>query len=206
MPDQVETRLQTFTQWFIQEGGYLHPAVEFAFNQLDGVHLRCKNLSSDDVPETEILPAGVKVITCPHGLTLSALDTSSISSALGISSDRKNAAGIELPLETAQAVPRQQSLAAVWLCVQSLLGPDSFWKHYLDLLPIVDLGQNSTNILPCQSLDLPIFWTAEEKSYLDGSPLQRGSNDLESTWKTDFEKWRKCFENLKNESEIDITW
>lgn len=202
----MQPQIERLTSWFIEKGGHIHPDIEFAFNEDTGIFAR-KREALNGQNQYAKLESGSTIISCPHGLTLSALDAdSSLPSFSGYPARDKNENGVTLPQQVIDSAPRPQSLAALWLCIQKSLGEKSYWEPYIDCLPTPYNASNSGSQEPVSVLDTPLYWTEEEKSYFAGSPLEVGTRALENSWKLEFNAWWPCLEKLNENLGLEITW
>lgn len=203
----MEIQLKIFTDWFLNQGGYLHPAVEFAFGP-SGVYLRRKlALSNCEEPQIE---SGSSVVLCTHQLTLSALDAHPDFPQIPLHDTKlKNGQGVVLPHSLISTAPRSQCIAALWLCVQQTLGDKSFWTAYIDLLPVTPAipGDNGSRIPPlCQELDTPLYWDDQEKSWFESSSMEAGIRNLGAWWKREYDAWLPEIEQLRSTHGVYVSW
>lgn len=213
----MESRLEAFWTWFVASGGYVHPAAEFLYTADKGVHLRVKPVPSGSTGDVQsAISPGTRIISCPHSLTLSALDAcgSSILPSR-YQGDQPftslNCQSIVLSPDVIASAPRPACLAALWLCVQRSMGRRSHRKPYLDCLPALPRDDSSAvkfdSILA--EIDTPMWWTREERSWFEGSPLQTGVNVLERLWVDEWNSWgpavNKWAASAGNEVE-KVTW
>jgi len=97
-------------QWFLTNGGYLHPHIELSSDSITGQCLRVK-------PESDI-SADTTIVSCPHKLALS-----------WPSARKFHYPEVQLP-------PCSQHVATrFFLMKQRLLGPASPWWPYIKMLP-----------------------------------------------------------------------
>lgn len=197
----IQDRLSTFTTWFTTRGGLIHPSTELVHTPDQGVHLRRKPAASTVLD----LRSGEIVIQCPHALTLSALDVWGVTvpdqpPADEFAAKRDGNGGkskrLELPPELVVSAPRPQCLAAVYLCLQFDLGRESRWSPYLDCLPGLpagsrELSEDAKGEKGCGigEVESPVWWNQEERSWIEGTPLERGLEMLEGLWKVEWEDW-----------------
>jgi len=118
-------------------------------------------------------------------------------------------AGLELP-EILHKEARPQFVAAVWVAVQYLLGARSRWSAYFDVLPgLPNSNSNSlgeTGKRGLGELDTPLWWSAEERAWLQGTNLARGVADLEGMWEAEWERWEDVVGTWASGQGLSITW
>ncbi|KAG9681534.1 SET domain-containing protein, partial [Aureobasidium melanogenum] len=108
--------MDAFGKWFRENGGYLHPSVQFAQDAEHGSHFRA---TASIEPSTHIL-------TVPHNLALSNLNAQ---------------VDDDFPVFRTHAQKfTVQSLGFFYLMAQWLNKDKSFWKPYLDILPSPEQG------------------------------------------------------------------
>lgn len=103
------SKAQAFQQWFLANGGYIHPAIQIAHSDKSGYSLR---VSDDD----ESLSEGEKIVACDHSCTLSFAN---------------------VPTDLVAALPTVgvDVILCFFLLEQYSLGSASFWGPYLRMLP-----------------------------------------------------------------------
>ena len=143
-------------------------------------------------------------MSCPHNITLSALNVVSDLCNLGQLFPCDTAKqDIAFPQSIKATAPRPQCLAALWLCVQLNRGASSSWAPYIDLLP---KSQDFAPIAVQEGPDLPLWWEPNEQGWVDGSPLAKGFRDLESWWRSEYEQWYPELVSWAVGNGIDISW
>jgi len=209
--------LAAFKSWFTFISGQLHPAVDFTYSDSAGVTLRVR-------PDfVGALPTGTLVIACPHEASLSALNAVGagvlggrdwLGDVDGDGGGREGMeagyAGLELP-EILHKQARPQFVAAVWIAVQYLLGDRSRWSAYFDVLPgLPNSNSLSTTNIPGKrglgELDTPLWWSAEERAWLQGTNLARGVADLEGMWETEWARWEHVVGKWAEGERLSVTW
>ncbi|KAL9091813.1 MAG: hypothetical protein Q9159_001185 [Coniocarpon cinnabarinum] len=208
-------------QWLHTHGGFVHPALKFVYTEERGVHLLFR--TSNGIGPSKI-ETGTVAISCPHNITLSALNARGIPLAFNDPATQRNKdpsgesqsnasssnfSNLSLPQEIRNAPIRPQCLAAIYLCIQLSLGNDSFWTGYIDSLPepvdspeeLNEVRDEASNIL-----DLPLSWSETEKSWVEGSPLSKGIKDLEAIWKAEYDVLFPRLTDWSEEHDIDLSW
>lgn len=202
--EDIQLHIHRLVTWTVFNGGFVHPDVEFAFHPVAGTFLRVK---SGGAVKNSTLPKGTRVISCPHSLTLSALDAWKTSSFVSQSSPRFD---INLPHDLLGAA-RPQCIAALWLCVQKHLGSDSFWHEYIACLPgspsqLSDSHDQHENGLHNTEVNTPIWWSDHERTFLSGTHVDKGTNDIETLWAREWNQWSRLLESWAIERNIQLSW
>lgn len=203
VPDYINHKteaLSRFEEWFLNNGGYLHPACEFAFKPNGGYFLRVKHewseLASENGSRTTV-PAGTVVISCPHALTLSALNV--LGEDVNLAPPKFHDPTVDRALSDLLGKDaRPQSLAGVTLTVHMALNDRSKWQPYLRLLP---RGPSSDGVNGDESpqdgeIDCPVWWPEDSRAMLAGTALEKGIEDLIKVWYDDWEASMKDFQSL----------
>lgn len=195
--------LQAFKSWFAAHGGYTHPNLDFTYGREAGVTLHVKSFY------TGTFPCNTLAISCPHVLSLSALNAGNIGgqvwSASQASHDRADEV-LELP-ERLRQQARPQFVAAVWVAVQYLLGEKSAWSPYFGVLPGVPA--DDAEKLPETGLgeiDTPLWWSMEERAWLNGTNLAKGIADLEAVWVREWAEWENAVKEWGKGVGLDVSW
>ena len=182
----VQARLKRFEAWFTENGGILHPAVELGFSDANGVYLRAR----------ESIPQETTILSCPHSMTLSALnalDTLPLFPRYRGQDQGDRREDVALREDFLRSAPRAQCIAAVWLCIQAIIGERSWWKPYIDCLPGLPAECQSSMTDGIDNtmgeIATPIWWSEEERQWTAGTSLERGTKDLEAIWQSEWDKW-----------------
>jgi len=208
--------LAAFKSWFTSISGHLHPAVDFTYSDSAGVTLRVR----PDFVGT--FPAGTLVIGCPHEASLSALNAVGAGALRGrkwpgdVYADggeregmEAGYAGLELP-EILHKEARPQFVAAVWIAVQYLLGDRSRWSAYFDVLPGLPNSNpnafSTTEKRGLGELDTPLWWSTEEREWLQGTNLAKGVADLEGMWEAEWARWEDVVGKWAKGKGLSVTW
>jgi hypothetical protein len=195
--------LQTFKSWFAAHGGFIHPDLDFVYTPEAGVTLHVKATYRGTFPDNTI------AISCPHALSLSALNAGKVGGGTWPPRDATPGscdAVLELP-EILRQQARPQFVAAVWVAVQYLLGEKSAWWPYLEVLPGVP-ADDAEN-LPERGLgelDTPMWWSSDERAWLHGTNLAKGIADLEAVWMKEWDVWGSVVEEWVKSVGLDLSW
>jgi hypothetical protein len=158
MSSQSRVLLERIQDWFIINGGKIHPAVEVTRSNDYAGYCLCVRKGH------ELLATNV-VVSCPQSLVLSVLNVD-------------NAAvpwSAQLKLRWLHS---PEVLTRLLLVEQFLLEERSFWHPYIQLLP-----QPSE-----QSLDTPLFYTEEDMTWLKGTNLEATKITRENQWRHEYEE------------------
>jgi len=133
---------------------------------------------------------------------------------------------LELPPELGRHA-RPQFVAAVWIAVQYLLGDESPWARYFDVLPGLPVGErrvpanlsssrDPTHLSSChyqqnvqrglEELDTPLWWEDEEHVCLRNTNLAKGIADLQEVWEQEWKRWESVVMAWGEEIGVNITW
>jgi hypothetical protein len=185
---ESSSKINELTQWFAENGGYLHEAIEIVHGVEYGHHCVAKSRPIEP-KET--------VCRCPFSVTLSHLNVTQASPA-GI----RNCSVESVCSKLADNTKLDRSTVAVFFLVeQRLKGRDSFWFPYIQLLPTED------------EMTTPLWFENQELAYLKGTNLFSNDTPPEQTsiglqrglYK---EQWNLGIAELKNAGEPadDFTW
>lgn len=119
----VNEALERFLVWFKNHGGYLHQGLVVSYDESDGICVRRSPLPAKYEHD---LQQGDPVIRCPHSLSMSSMNA--------VNAGFQRGQRLDFP-EKALKDGGPRLLGAAYLCVQRLLGQESFWYHYLNILP-----------------------------------------------------------------------
>lgn len=199
-----DERLSDFESWFVRNGGYIHPNVQFAYSDAKGVHLRVKPTISSSRTKAH---RGVIILSCPHSLSLSALNTRE--GAPMLLYNKREAYPIYDPQLFKAALdcsPRPQCIAAAWLCFQSHPQVRSWWGPYINCLPGLPTAKKSMNDRwTMGEVDTPLWWSADERHWMAGTNLEKGFQDLEKQWSEEWEAWEGKLNTAIKKQEARIT-
>lgn len=193
MVSDVRDCLDAFVSWFRREGGYLHASLEYAFEPNRGVHLRVAT-------DAKAIPCDTLILKCPHHLSVSALNARNVLPLFPSDSFSP------LPEHLVRHA-RPQFQAALFLVAQRQVA-QSRWRPYLNILPeLASSGSGEPrNLEGLGVIDPPYCWDARARSWLQGTQLEKGVDDLESLWKKDWAHWEDDVLNWANSMKITINW
>lgn len=211
-----KTALAAFKTWFSSVGGFINPACELIYTAHAGVTLRVKK------DYVGVFPAGEVAISCPHGVSLSALNAADLAPWAGLHTTHDTSRRLEAQensnVKPLLALPtniirnaRPQFVAAVWIAVQYLLGDESPWKPYFSILPGLphDDENNAGDIGTKRGLgelDTPLWWSRGERLWLQGTNLAKGIADLEEVWDEEWKKWEGVIGEWGRSRGLVIEW
>lgn len=165
--------IAAFYDWFTRNGGSYAPGTSLSWTEAKGIAVHL----IDNTDLSSLL--GQPIVTCPHALSISSLN------ALNVHEVFKHRPPFALPEQLIEkGSPRL--IGAVFLCAQYLLGSRSFWYDYFNVLPGIPGRSNGRGIGEVQN---PLWWADEEKSWLDGTNVERGVRDLLRSWELEWENW-----------------
>ena len=156
-----------FSNWFFQNGGYLHRSAELIMQERGHNFLRVRPGCSISSNET--------IISCPHKLALSL----------------KNLAGDGLLLDGSEW-PNTGSLSRstafrLKLMTEYIHGETSFWWPYIDRLP---------QPCDKDSFGTPLYFSPEDKVWLKGTNLDKATSVRESNWRDEYDEVVKALEGM----------
>jgi hypothetical protein len=195
--------LQAFKTWFAANHGFIHPDLDFTYAPEAGVTLHVKSSHVGTFPRNTL------AISCPHELSLSALNSGRPNGETWPASragHAKDAVVLELP-ENLRRQARPQFVAAVWVAVQYLLGEKSAWWPYFEVLPGVPTDHAEQ--MPERGLgelDTPMWWSSEERAWLNGTNLAKGITDLEAVWNSEWVVWGGSVEVWGRSVGLEVSW
>jgi hypothetical protein len=157
-------RIQSFREWFVGNGGYISPECSIETQADSSTCVTAKsNLEGSQ---------NIVICTCPFQLSLSCLNVLAPDHPQYEKTARQSAS------EIAHLSGRvaDQVVSCFFLIEQRLLGEQSFWKPYIDLLPAE--GQLMT----------PLYFSDEDLKWTVGTTLHAAIPDRRQTWQANFEK------------------
>ncbi|KAI9838311.1 MAG: hypothetical protein M1819_005579 [Sarea resinae] len=147
-------QVQALTHWAQSHGGSISPHVTLTSTPSHGSHLLV------NTP----LSAQTRVLNCPHTITLSYLN------ATATAPFQRH--GPPFPDAFLRTLPAQ-TVTVFFLCQQYLLGEESFWAPYINVLP----GPNEPD-----RLGTPLWFDEEDRLWLRGTNVEKGYQDREVEW------------------------
>ena len=147
-----------FASWFADNGGHVHPSVEFAYGSL-GNCLRVK-LDGGSVQSTS------RIVSCPRRLMVSFNNA-------GESSVIKRLAGRAIPKINNEIISLR-----LFLVEQYLLGQNSFWWPYIQSLP--QPGDTSV-------FNNTVFFNEDDFRWLEGTNLGAATQTRKVLWRREFD-------------------
>lgn len=184
MDENWQVKLEAFRAWFTSNGGHIHKDVQLTYTTAKGVHFLLN-------PNATKLPPGTCLISCPHSLTLSALNADGRFALFPPGGPRKDsfAGGSAMggfPSSLKEQAPIASCMGTAWLCIQHALYEQSFWAPYIGVLPrLTPDGAADTSDSPVSDrglgeIDIPILWSDDEREWFKSSPLDKGTSDREA--------------------------
>ncbi|KAB8336891.1 hypothetical protein FH972_021199 [Carpinus fangiana] len=200
---EQRARFLEFLEWFEACGGWLSDYVEFKFSLSRGVHLCVKTTSP-----SHSIPSKTTVLSCPHELTLSALNAWDVPPLYPNRNPKEfHTKRLDLPENLLEGA-RPQAAAALWLVAQRKLGDKSWWAPYINTLPGVapNSGMHTgAGILGMGYVNTPIWWDLLERQWIAGTNLEKGLVDLESIWEKDWTLWEKEIKAWSDKNGWEVT-
>jgi len=178
---------QDLTGWARKHQTSLHPDVEIYLDPLTGLSFRA----------TKDLPPASKIVNCSYQTTLSYLN------AISASSFFHNHESVPFPPEFIAALKQDDPniIGHFFLMQQFLMGEQSFWWHYIKLLPQPDEPER---------LGIPIWWSETDRRFLNGTNAEPPIKIREEMWRTQWTKGifllRKRFENWEEYTYTLYQW
>jgi len=106
---------------------------------------------------------------------------------------------------------RPQFVAAVCLAAHYLLGARSHWYPYFRVLPALPLDDDGRveqdgRKIGLGEIDTPLWWSDEEKAWLQGTNLAKGVNDLDAAWNEEWSQWERVVLGWAEQQGLAMTW
>jgi hypothetical protein len=152
--------------WAKVHRGHLHDQVEIYEDPQYGVALRVRASKS---PNKTGLPAESKIVSCPFQLSLSYLNALDVLPEFKSHSDH-------FPEELLSST-LPHVIGNIFL-IQQYLNENSFWGPYIKSLP-----QPHEH----EKLGTPLYFTANDMKWLQGTDLELARNQREQAWRSEFE-------------------
>ncbi|KAK0110559.1 hypothetical protein ONS96_002164 [Cadophora gregata f. sp. sojae] len=172
---EISPLVQALVNWGQVHGTSLDPGVEIYQDPITGLSFR--SLRS--------IPPGTKLVNCSFKTTLSYLNTTEITSYFLSRSP-------PFPSKFINTLKKDDPniIGHFFLVQQYLLGEESFWWHYIHLLPQPDAPD---------ALGLPVWWPEADLKFLDGTnaepPIKKRKALWEEEWKQGIALLGDDFEN-----------
>jgi len=235
------TALTQFRIHFLKNKGFIHPSLELVHTQHAGVTLRVKEKHEGVFPPGEVAiscPHWTSLSALNAGCVDGGLDwwegvgasAGRDRNVGGDSGSGENGTGDEVehskgeeaepkrktPLELLAELrhhARPQFVAAIWIAAQYLLGEESLWARYFDILPGLPefVSDGAAQDVPglkrgLGELDTPLWWDEEERGWLQNTNLAKGIADLEGVWEQEWKRWESVVEAWGEEVGVRVTW
>lgn len=159
--EDILSKRQVLLGWFEAHGGTIAGQIELSHRPSQGLYLAVK--AGHD------LSSGNCIVSCPKVLTLSYLNA--------LSSDFSNSQNLAFPVNFTKNV-EPHVVVRFFLMEQYLLGKESFWWPYIDLLPSPDAGE---------SLNTPMWYSEVDAFWIRGTNLEQAVQDRERSWRAEYE-------------------
>ncbi len=164
-----------FKRWFLSYGGYFHVGA-YIDSGLNGFYLRVQS-------KQEGLPPGTNIVSCPHALTISWLNVVKDSFLVQY-----------VPKSFNHHILSQSVFTRFFFMKQVLLQEKSLWWPYIRILPPPGAGRN---------LNTPIWYGTEDLAWIRGTNLEFGAENLEGSWRQEYEAAIDLF-NLRGSEDTKI--
>lgn len=181
----IEDRYERLIQWARDNGTYIHPSLKYANSANRGVEAIVD-------PGGESIKAREDFIRLPYNLTLSYFNAISA----GTPGSHYYPHSKPLPGDFLNATADHDTISAIFLVTQYLLGPRSFWYPYVSTLSKLQADgfrlteRRYIQILPqpgnAEHSALPLLWDSDDLLWLQGTHLENSvrkqREDLERCW------------------------
>lgn len=177
---QATDIIDQLVRWFVDHGGFIHPAVELVEHSAHGFCMRVR-------PDAQELKKGTLILRSPH--------TASLSYFNAIRFPPFESHSEPFPdVFLQEASPR--TVAVFFLSQQYLLKEQSFWWPYIRILPQPDEPEK---------LSTPLWFSEEDKTWLKGTNMERGASVRFDDWR---KEWQNGIDILKaaNRNTEAYTW
>ena len=168
-----------FEEWFLANGGYINPNVEFAKDPITGNHMR--------VVDGETLDAGSLIISCPHELTISWLNV--------IKGSETFLSQFDLG-EMYYAV-NQVVIVRFFVMNEYIKREKSFWWPFIRSLP---------QPTEAQLLGTPLYYDDEDWVWLRGTNLEHAANKTERMWHNEYDEAMQSLVPINGSHANDWSW
>jgi len=160
--------------WFVENGGYIHPGAEMVEDAENGIHFRARR----SLPASSV--QDVTICTCPLSLSLSHLNVTSQDERRGLPPVHDVAGNIASQLLGSLAL---NAVAYFFLVEQRLLGERSFWEPYISCLPKED------------QLGTPLYFSQEDLDWLRGTNIYAAVDQRRVMWE---QEWKAGCDVLRS--------
>ncbi|KAL5592636.1 hypothetical protein FOBRF1_006954 [Fusarium oxysporum] len=146
----AEKRYERFIEWTRQNGAYFHPSLNFVVTPNRGAEVL---VTGEGIKPFETL------FTVPYGISLSYFNAVSA----GVEGSAYLPHSEPLPEEYLGSTSDHDTINAIFLVQQYLLGEKSFWCPYIQILPQPDDAKDSA---------IPLLWSEKDLLWLRGTCLE----------------------------------
>ncbi|KAG4438929.1 hypothetical protein IFR05_005609 [Cadophora sp. M221] len=176
--DVSSPSIQALTGWAEEHGTTLDPNVEIYHDPITGLSFRA----------FQNIPPGTKLANCSFQTTLSYLNT--IEASPSFQSHSHSPPFPRQFIDTLK-VDDPNIIGHFFLVQQYLLGAQSFWWHYIRLLPQPDAPE---------TLGLPVWWPDADRKFLDGTNAEPPIKKRRALWE---EEWKQGIALLKSTDKFE---
>ncbi|KAH6711140.1 hypothetical protein BKA61DRAFT_488877 [Leptodontidium sp. MPI-SDFR-AT-0119] len=169
---------QALTGWAQEHGTTLDPNVEIYHDPITGLSFRA----------LQNITPGTKLVQCSFQTTLSYLNT--IEASPSFQSHSHSPPFPQQFIDTLK-VDDPNIIGHFFLIQQYLLGAQSFWWHYIRLLPQPDAPE---------TLGLPVWWPGVDQKFLDGTNAEPPIKKRRALWE---EEWKQGIALLKSTDDFE---
>ncbi|KAF2129628.1 SET domain-containing protein [Dothidotthia symphoricarpi CBS 119687] len=170
----VNQEYRELVEWAINNGAFIHPSCEFHASPGGGGTVSVK-MDSQTVEPNAVL------LRMPYCLSLSYFNAITA----GIEGSHYVPRSKPLPAAFLQSTADHETIGNIFLVQQYLLGNDSFWHPYIQVLP-----QPDTSSQPA----IPLLWNKEDTVWLQGTHLEEATKDRRKHLKN---RWHEAMNVLK---------
>lgn len=182
------SKRRALLEWFEAHGGTMAEHIELGHEPSQGLYLAVR--AGHD------LSPGICIVSCPKVLTLSYLNA--------LSSDFSNGHNFAFPVNFTKNVD-PHVVVRFFLMEQYLLGIESFWWPYIDLLPSPDQPE---------SLNTPMWYSEIDTLWIRGTNLEQAVQDRQRRWRGEYEdglrqlllEHEKSYSDVLQRAKEDFSW
>ena len=168
------TSIERFKQWFSSNGGQLHSCADLVETGDEGYSLKVR--PGEDIKDDEI------IVSCPITLAFSFVTYA-----------EKDMAGCRSKLNSTSL--SQDVILRLYLIEQYLLGAESFWWPYINILPqpsvprtsAIPPGEATSIAVGKQPFHTPLYFDEEDLFWLKGTNLGAAVDSRASDWREEFD-------------------